>query len=116
MRSIESGFSRKSKAPELSGAHRGLDVAVAGDHDDFGMIFALYQLLQRFQAVDARKPDIEQHDVGRFVPQEFQTLFAAAGEQGLIAFIRQHAFQRAADLRLVIHDQNGLHLDWRTAA
>ena len=43
-------------------------------------------------------------------------LLAAAGEQGLVAFIRQHAFQRAADLRLVIHDQNGLHVDLRLKA
>ena len=45
--------------------------------------------------------------------RSLDALFATAGEQGLVAFVRQHAFQRAADLRLVIHDQNGLHVDWR---
>ena len=50
---------------ELGGAHRGLDVAVAGDHDDFGMVFALDQLLQRLQAVDAGQPDVEQDHVER---------------------------------------------------
>ncbi len=80
VRSMESGFSRKSKAPELGGSHGGLDVAMAGDHDHFGMIFALDQLFQRFQPVHARKPDVEQHDVGGFVPEDFEAFFAAAGE------------------------------------
>ena len=98
---------------EFGGAYRGLDVAVARDHDYLGMIFALHQLLQGLQPVDAGEPDIQQDDVRRFMAQQFDALLTAAGEQGLVAFIRQHAFQRAADLRLVIDDQNGLHVDLR---
>ena len=50
---MESGFSRKSYAPELGGAYRGLDGSVAGNHDDFGSIIQLAYLLQSLQTVHA---------------------------------------------------------------
>ena len=43
-------------------------------------------------------------------PQRGEALLAALGEQRLVALILQHALQRAADFRLVIHDQNGVHV------
>ena len=48
---------------QFGGAHRGFDGAVAGDHDDFGSIFEIANLLQRFEAVHSGQPDIEQHDI-----------------------------------------------------
>jgi hypothetical protein len=104
-------FLQEVEGAEFGGAHCGLDVAVARDHDHLGVVFALHQLFQGLQTVDAGQPDIQQDDVRRLVSQNLDALFTTAGEQGLVAFIRQHALQRAADLRLVIDNQDGLHVD-----
>ena len=100
---------QKIEGAQLGGPHRGLDVAVSGDHDDLRMVFDLDQLLQGFEAVDAGQPDVEQHNIHRLAAKRVQALLAASREQRFVALILQHALQRAADLGLVIHDQNGLH-------
>jgi len=82
VRSMESGFSR-SRRRQFGGPHRGFDVAVSRNHDYFGMVLAFDQLLQRFQAIHARQPDIEQDHVGGFMAQHLQTLLTAFGEQVL---------------------------------
>ena len=56
------------ECPQLGGAHGGLDVAVARDHDDFGRIVHLDDALQRFQSVDAGQPDVEQHYIDGLAP------------------------------------------------
>ncbi len=62
---------------QLGGAHRGFDGAVAGDHDDLGSILELPDLLQSFQAIHSRQPDIEQHHVEGAFAQRVQAGFAA---------------------------------------
>ena len=52
--------------PQLGGAHRGLDVAVARDHDDLRRVVHRNDAFQRFQTVDAGQPDVEQDHVDRF--------------------------------------------------
>ena len=47
---------------ELHGAHRGGDVAVAGEEDDRGVPVA--QMLQHLHPVHAGKPEIQDDDVG----------------------------------------------------
>ena len=65
--------------------------------------------LQRLQAVHRRQPDVEQHDVHGLASEGGEAFFGAIRQQGLEPFILQYALQRAADLRLVIHDQDGVH-------
>ena len=71
-------FFQEVVGAQLGGAHRGLDRSVAGDHDDFGRIVELANLLQSFEAVHAGKPDIEQDHIERGLAQELKTRLATS--------------------------------------
>src|SRR5208337_5329568 len=70
------------EGPQLGGADGGLNGAVAGDHDHLGGVVHAANLLQSFQSVHARQPDVEQDDVGCMLVQVFQASFAALGNVG----------------------------------
>ena len=92
---------------ELDGAHRGLDVAVAGDHHDRGIHAPLAQALQRRQAVHARQPDVEHDDVVGRARHPVEAGFAAVDRVDRIALVAQHAAQRAAHAGFVVDDEDG---------
>ncbi len=64
---------------------------------------------QRRQPVHPRQPDVEHDDVVGLAPEPLETRLAAVDRVDLVAFVAQHAAQRAADARLVVNDQNGWH-------
>ncbi len=98
---------------QLGGFHRGLDGAVAGDDDDHGAVGerALLDAGQRFQAVHAGQPDVQQHQIVGRVVELLAAFFAGGDGVGLVALVFEHAGQRLADERLVIDDEDagGLH-------
>ena len=94
--------------PALDGADRGLDVAVAGDHDHRQIAVERLDQVEQLQPVHAPAlhPDVED-DQGR--------LAGANGQQGLfgvgrgshrIAFIGENAGDEFADVRFIVDDQN----------
>ena len=91
-------------------AHRGLDGAVAGDHDDFRRIVELANLLQRLEAVDAGQPDIEQHHVKCSLAQQVEAGFATLDRGCGVAFVGQNAGQGVANSGFVINDQDVMHV------
>src|SRR5438477_387155 len=78
---------------------------------DEQIIFALAVSMdgQRLQAVHGRQPDVQQDDVETALLQRIQTLFARSCQKNLVAFVFQHALERAPYLRLVIHDEDVAH-------
>ena len=65
---------------------------MAGDHDDVRLRRFLPQLAQRFEAVDSRQPDIEQHEVIGVVLDLLQTVFTGRDGFGGEAFVFEDAF------------------------
>ena len=53
------GLLQKVICPQLSGADRGLNRPVPGNHDDFGSILSLPNFLQGLQPVHSGQPDIQ---------------------------------------------------------
>ena len=96
---------------ELDRLHRRLDVAVAGDHHDRRIDATLAQARQRCQSVHARQPDVEHDDVVGRAHDAVEARLAALDGVDDIAFVAEHAAQRAAHARFVVDDENSrLHL------
>ena len=91
----------------LDRAHRGLDVAVAGNDHDLRIDLPLAQPLQRGQAVEARQPDVEHDDVVGGAIGFFETLFAGVGGVDVEAFVSQHAADRRSDAGFIVNNKNG---------
>ncbi len=107
---------RQRLLDEVEGAHldrpdRRLDVAMARDHHDLRVHFALAQALQRDEAIDTRQPDVEHDDVIRRAGRPIEALFPARGRLDVEPLVAEHAAQRRTDARLVIDNQNGCHED-----
>ena len=90
---------------QFGGAHGGLDVAVAGNHDDGGGIFAGANLLERLESVHAGQPDVEQNQIAGFLAQKIQASLAALHGFDAITFVPQHVGQRLADAGFVVDNQ-----------
>ena len=103
----------KVVSPQFGGAHRGFDGAVARDHDDFGSIVEVTDLVQSFQAVHPGQPDVKQHDVEGTFAQSLQAALATVGGRGLVAFIFKHALERLPDAGFVVHDKDVMHAGGR---
>ena len=100
---------QKIVGAQLGGADRGLNGPMAGDHDDFRSIFTLANSLQGLEAVHAGQPYVEQHYIKGAFAHGFKAGFAAFGDENLVAFILQHAFERLADAGFIIHDEDVMH-------
>ena len=72
---------------QLGGAHGGFDRAVAGDHDDGGRTRLRLQAAERFEAVDAGQPDVEQDHFDVAVRRAFERFFCGAGGVYGVAFV-----------------------------
>ena len=98
---------------QLGGFDRGVDVAVARDHDDRHRLDEMPQLLQDFEAVHARHLDVEEHEIRRFTLDQLDAFLAGRRQHHVVAVV----FQRSSfnDLRitdLVVDDQDAwLHRD-----
>ncbi len=93
---------------QLGGLDRGLDGAVAGDHDDRRGGVALLEAPQDFQAVDAGQPDVEQEQVVVFLRRGFQAFLAGGYGVGFPAFFLEDVAQRGANAALVVDHQDGI--------
>ena len=93
---------------ELGRLDRGLDGAVAGDHDHRGLRAHALDLGQGLEAVDAGHPDVEEDEVGRLLLQPGDRLLARAHRGDSIALVLEHAPQSRLDRPLVVHDQDVL--------
>jgi hypothetical protein len=102
-------FLEKVVGTELSGAHCGLDRAVTRDHDDFGRLLEFSDSLESVQAIHAGKPHIKQDDVEGLLFNQGQAEFSGFRFDGLVTFILEHALERVADARFVVHDQDVMH-------
>ncbi len=106
--SMESGFSRKSKAPSLVALTAASmlpwpEITTTSGRSANGMRL---DALEDLHTVDAGQPDIEQHQLEAGAGKGVQAGFAAFRGIGAIAFVLEHAGQRAADFRLVVHHQD----------
>ena len=106
----------KVVSAHFGGAHRGLDGAVAGDHDDFGSIVEVTDLVQSFKAVHPGQPDVKQHHIEGALAQSLQAGLATVGGRGLVAFIFEHALERLPDAGFVVHDKDVMHAGGRGPA
>jgi hypothetical protein len=90
------------------GLDRGLDGGVARDHHDRHLGPHALDPGQRFQAVEARHPDVEEDDVGRLVSDDADGLGSTADRRHPVALVLEHPAQRRLDRRFVVHDQDVL--------
>ena len=95
------------EGPVLQGRDRGLDVAVAGDHDDRRVHALLAHGHEHAHAVEARHPDVQENEVEVPVQGHVQALRPAAGLGHLPALVLENAAQRRADVLLVVDDEDG---------
>ena len=100
----------------LDRSHRGLDVAVAGDHHDGDVGVILLDLLEQLQAVElgALQPDVEKHQMRAAVGNLAKRGIAVARGPGTEAFVFQDARNEVTNIGFVVDNQNvtghGLHL------
>ena len=97
---------------EFRGAHRGLDRAVAGDHDHFGRTLQLADFCQRLHPINARQPYVEQEHIEGGLPQEVEAGFAAVSRRGGVAFVTKNTGERIANASFVVDDEDAMHV-WR---
>ena len=91
--------------PQPHGVDGRFEAAVGGHHDDHDLLIVFLDLFQDLNAVDARHLDIEQHQIGLFLPNQAQRLFAVTGGNDLVALLLQILLQRPADQVFVVDDQ-----------
>ncbi len=97
---------------EVLGAHahrldRGLDGAVAGDHDHRHLGIEGADAGQGLEPVHLRQPHVEQQQVVAPALQRLQAGLAALHRLHEVAFVAQDAGQGGPDPALVVHDQDG---------
>ena len=108
----------KIEGAQFGGFHRGLDGAVAGDDDHFRAVSEgnFLDARQRFQAIHAFEPNVQQHHFVVVAREFFQAFLAAFDGGAGIAFVFEHARQRLADAGFVVYDQNARGLHARASA
>ena len=103
---------RQRLLDEVEGAEarrldRGLDRAVAGHHDHRTAIGGAGRpLAQQRDAVDVGHPDVEQHEVGHLAGARGARLRGVGGDVDVVAFLGEDLLEQAADVRLVVDDEN----------
>jgi hypothetical protein len=98
------------------GLHRRGHVGVAADHDDRRVHAAPPQILQHLHAVHVRHLDVQQNDVRRVGLDLLDALRPGRRLEELVALMAQHHPQAAADVGLVVDDEDAVfHLGTRAA-
>jgi hypothetical protein len=73
----------RAGAPGLDGPVYG---SLSTDHDRLSLRIDLAEMLEQLDAVDVRKRQTRQHDVGAPVPEEFLSCVAAESGTNIVAF------------------------------
>ncbi len=83
---------------------RGLDIAVAGNHDDRQFGVFLFEGIEKLQAVEAAalQPNVEKHQIWPARDDSAQRLIAVARSTGAVAFILQDACDQFANIGFVV--------------
>ena len=84
----------------------GRDGGVTGDHDHAGRRRLFAELAKGFDAVDARQPDVEQHEIIRTGVDLLQAFLAARYGFSGVALVFEDAFQRLSDAGLVVDNED----------
>jgi hypothetical protein len=82
--------------------HRGLDGAVAGDHDHNRLGPCPLDLGEGLEAVHPVHPDVEERDVRQLVGEEPERVGAAADRGHAVALVLQHIAEGRADRGFVV--------------
>src|SRR6185295_10515108 len=82
--------------------------AVSRHHHHGGRGVRFAQGLQSLEAVAVRQPDVQEDDRGTLLLVEGESLFAAGGGEGGVAFVGEDASQGGQDPRLVVNNQDEL--------
>src|SRR5262245_25690679 len=103
------GFFDEIVGAQFSGAYRGCDCRVAGNHNHarLGRFFA--QLPECVESVHAGQPYIQEDEIVRGFLDLFQAVLAASYSIGREAFINEDALQRLPDTWLVIDNEDSWH-------
>ena len=111
VRSSESGFSRKSKAPSLVARTAASMVPWPEMMMTSGRGFGVHgaDLVEGFEAVAVGQPDVEQHDVVDGVAREDEGFGGGAGGGDGVAFFAEDLFERVANLGFVVDDEDVVH-------
>jgi hypothetical protein len=82
---------------------------VSAHHDDelLGVVFANFT--QGFNPISPWHPDVEENQVGVFIPNDPAAFFTVLRNQDAKALILEDAFQAFADAGFIIDDQNAFH-------
>src|SRR5205823_3197476 len=99
-------FLDEIESAKLGGAHRGLDGAVARDHDDGGRVRQRLNAAEGFEAVHAGQPDVEKRDFQIAKRAALQSLFGGSNGVHLIALVFENQRERLADAGFIVDDQN----------
>jgi len=94
------------ESAKLCGANRGVNGGVAGDHDDGGRVGHGLDAAERFEAIHAGEPDVEQDDVEAAVGGAFQGAFRRFGGFGDVAFVGEDGREGFADAGFVVNDED----------
>jgi hypothetical protein len=92
----------------LDGSDSGLDVAMAGNHNDRHLGVLLLDSIEQLQTIEfaALQPDIEKHQIWSPRRDRAQRIIAAARGTRTVTLILQDARDKIADIRLIIDYQN----------
>ena len=90
--------------PQFRRANGRLDAAVARNHDHRRFEAALSQSFERDQPVDARQPDVEQHQVVGLVPNLFQARFTTVDGVNGVPLVSKDSAERGTDTGFVVDD------------
>ena len=93
---------------ELEALDGEIDIAVAGDHDDFGLRPLRFDGAQKPDPVQPRHLDVGENDVRHDAAERLQGLQAVFGRQHVEAAVRQGNAQHPADTLLVVRQQQGV--------
>src|SRR5581483_6930852 len=74
-----------------------------------GGIFKRLDLLQRFEAVHAGKPDVEQDEIEGTFAQKLEASFAGGDGGSFVTFVLQDSGERLLNSDFVVHDEDVVH-------
>jgi len=91
---------------ELHGAHRHLDGGVAGEDDDGEAHGRPSEALEAGKPVHAGEEHVEEEEVGRALGDRLESFLGRGQTLYVKTFILQETGERAADVRLVVDDED----------
>src|SRR5712691_9641370 len=99
------GFLDEIEGAELCGPYGCFDCAVTGNHDDRGRARGRLQAAQRFEAVDTRKPDVQENDLEIAGGGALQGFLGGTHGFHMVALVFENRRERFTNASLVVHDE-----------